>query len=437
MTEQEAPARRGRRRGFRLAGTGIWAVTDQALFSGSNFVMNVMLARWLGQTDYGVFSLAYSVLLFLGTAHTAFITEPMLVFGSSRFGHRFGSYLRVILRHHWILMGVVSIVPALVGVGLLVTRGGEAAATLVACAASAPFILLPWMLRKACYVHLQPRFAAYAGGIYLVLMLAGLAGLRYLGWLNPVTAFVLLAVASVGSVGILMRHLFGIPDEVRDPATTPAAEGDDADQPFSRYVALEHWRYGRWGIGAVFLNWFSNDIYYIGIAAFHGFEATGALRAAMNLILPAKQTFVALGTVALPMLVSARSKGQLKRTSLLTLALFLGAAALYAILLAAFRRPLVDLLYGSGYEEVVPTVLILSTLPLFIAVARALKSTLHAMERPRGVFNASLPGGIFSIVVGMYLTWQFSTIGASVGLVLGAVAGSVALVYILTRRSVS
>src|SRR5690606_25728151 len=83
-----------------MLGKGFWAVMDQGLFAFSNFLVNILLARWLAPESYGAFSIAFSLFLVLGTFHTALLTEPMLVFGASKYRYSFAEYLRVLLRGH-------------------------------------------------------------------------------------------------------------------------------------------------------------------------------------------------------------------------------------------------------------------------------------------------------------------------------------------------
>ena len=79
---------------------GGFALIDQALFAGANFLVNILLARWLTPTEYGAFALAYSVFLLLGTFHTAIFTEPMMVFGAGKHAEQFEKYLGILLRGH-------------------------------------------------------------------------------------------------------------------------------------------------------------------------------------------------------------------------------------------------------------------------------------------------------------------------------------------------
>ena len=79
---------------------GTLAVMDQALFSGANFVVSIMLARWLAPAEYGAYSVAFSVFLLFASLHMAIVIEPMMVFGAGKYGSRFPSYLRALLAGH-------------------------------------------------------------------------------------------------------------------------------------------------------------------------------------------------------------------------------------------------------------------------------------------------------------------------------------------------
>ena len=83
-----------RQRLLRWSSRGFWAILDQALFALSNLLVNVLLARWLPPAEYGAFVTAYTVLLLVSVAHSAFLAEPMLVFGSDKYAASFSHYLQ-------------------------------------------------------------------------------------------------------------------------------------------------------------------------------------------------------------------------------------------------------------------------------------------------------------------------------------------------------
>jgi hypothetical protein len=96
---------------------GFWAVSDQGLFSLSNFALSVLLARWLVPQDYGAFTVAFAVFLFVGTFYTALLTEPMLVFGPSRYEGRFSEYLGALMYGHLGFAGFLSSLLRMSGFG--------------------------------------------------------------------------------------------------------------------------------------------------------------------------------------------------------------------------------------------------------------------------------------------------------------------------------
>ena len=126
----------------RSAKNAIWAIVDQALFGLSNFVLNLLLARWLAPSDYGAFTLAFALFLLVGVLHSAIFIEPMLVFGGDRFKSEFHHYMATIIAAHWLITGAVALC-ACVLVAAIAALDVFATPILPVCVAfvSAPFIL--------------------------------------------------------------------------------------------------------------------------------------------------------------------------------------------------------------------------------------------------------------------------------------------------------
>src|SRR5689334_22285887 len=83
-----APARR-----FAWLGRNVWALSDQVLISGTNFVTMILVARGLGSpAEFGVFTLVYSALLFANLLQTSLVTQPLNVLGTARDGADYARY---------------------------------------------------------------------------------------------------------------------------------------------------------------------------------------------------------------------------------------------------------------------------------------------------------------------------------------------------------
>ena len=55
---------------------GSLAVADQALISGSNFLIGILLARWLPPEQYGAYALAFSAFLLVSLSYQSLLLEP-------------------------------------------------------------------------------------------------------------------------------------------------------------------------------------------------------------------------------------------------------------------------------------------------------------------------------------------------------------------------
>ena len=60
-------------------------INEQGVYALANFLTTILLAQWLGFTDFGYFTSGYSIILLAGTIQSSVIIEPMLVFSEKRY----------------------------------------------------------------------------------------------------------------------------------------------------------------------------------------------------------------------------------------------------------------------------------------------------------------------------------------------------------------
>jgi O-antigen/teichoic acid export membrane protein len=403
----------------RWLGSGLWAVLDRGLFAVANFTLNVLLARWLAPTDYGAFTVAFTIFLLLGTLHGAVVTEPMLVFGSGKYRDRVVEYLEVLLVGHWTSGALAGSLLALGGLAVWSFGDGLLAPALVGFAVASPFVLYQWLMRLACYVNGVPRLAAQAGVLYTGLLAAGLSALTWTGILGTGTAPLVMAAASLASGAWIARRL-GLRTAGRRTELGRAARAD-------------HARYGRWAVGTAGLGWISGNIIYLTLPLFAGLEAVAGLRAGVNLIMPALQGIGALGVVLLPELVRAHRGGGLFTAVAVMLAAFVAGAVVYGGALLGYTESIVSLLYGGRYANLNAVVGVLAVLPVFVAVVAVLGAALRAVERPRSVFVAYAWSTAMALTVGTWLVIVHGALGAAITMVLASLVTGTVLAYLLVR----
>ncbi|HWG53358.1 MAG TPA: hypothetical protein VN677_08670 [Gemmatimonadaceae bacterium] len=408
-------------RRLRWAGRGVWAITDQGLFAVSNFAMNILLARWLTPTEYGAFAIAYSVFLLFGTLHTALLTEPMLIFGSAKYEAGFAAYMRVLLRGHWLISGAGGVLLAIAGGIVWLVGSRDVGVALIGLAPVAPCVLLAWLTRRACFSRLQPHWAAAAGGVYLVLMLAGLYALFHLALLSVLSALLVMGAASLVA-GLWLVHRICAGGAAFSPDVT------------ARHVVDDHWSYGRWALATSVVSWVPSNILLVAMSGFAGLAGSAAFKAMLNLVMPILQSLTALAILLLPALVRVRGRPAFRKLLLFSLALFVGGALLYWILLGAFAEPLVGLLYKGRYGDTARLLWVIGLLPVSAAVVAVLSTVLRAVERPDQIFWAYVASALAATTAGIWALAHFGLLGAAVGQLAASVATAVALVVIVLLR---
>jgi O-antigen/teichoic acid export membrane protein len=397
---------------------GVWAVSDQGLFATSNFVLNILLARWLPADDYGAFGVTFAVFLLVGSVHTAVFAEPLLVFGSGKYKDRLSEYVGALLYGHLGFAVVGSLVLLLVSVGFALSGSKSLSVVMLALALAEPFILLLWLMRRACYARFEPHLAATGGAWYMALMLAGAWILYSREWLSASSALGVMAVSSL-AVSLWLVVRLGV--------KWPSLRGGS----LTRDAFLDHWRYGRWSVGNQALNWVPMNIFYLVLPFFGGLAAGASFKALMNLIMPVLQAVWALSILLLPTLVRARDEGRADLDSRLRLALipFVLGPVVYWLLLGLFHQPLVSLLYDGRYGGSAALLWILGLSPIVASVKQVLSQFLRALERPDWLFAAYAVSAVVAVTLGTGLVYVFGITGAAIGLVIcQGVTASLALI---------
>lgn len=401
-------------------GRGVLAVTDQALFSASGLVLNILLARWLEPDDYGAFAVGFTVFIALSTLHTALITEPMLVLGSGRYAGHLAEYRRALVVCHWRVAGVVALALAGAGLGVRVAGGERLALVLLEYAVVAPVILLFWMLRRAAYVRLDPQTAGIGAAINLLIVLAGVVGLRAAGRPSALGG-----VAAMGAGALLASLWFA--------RRLAASELGSADVPIAD-VWRAHWAYGRWAIGSTALVAIPANLFLPVLSASHGLGAAALLRAIVNFVQPAVQATNVLGVLLLSGLVRARGTADFGRLVRRALGILVGACSLYGLVLVAVADPLLAMAYSGRYRSEPCLIWLVGALPVVVALEYVPSVVLKAVERVDSVFWIWLLVAVTIAPLGVVGTVVLGECGAAAAMV-GTLLGAALLLGIRSRAA--
>jgi O-antigen/teichoic acid export membrane protein len=406
------------------AAKGGLALLDYGLYSGSNFLLGILLARWMAPEQYGAYALAFSIFILVTFLYQALLLEPLSVFSGTTYSKNLRGYLKSNFWLHW---GVSAVICVLLGATAIAAKvwwhSPASAMAFAGVTAATPFILIHVLGRRSFYLKLSPGPAAFGSSFYCLLVVSGLFLVYRLGRLSAFSAFLVMGFAALVG-GIIMAFQLNAKLE---PATA---------RMHLRETWKKHWGYGKWALGTCIVGWIPTYVYIPLVSKISGLVVTAELRALMNLGGPVLQTYAALSTLFLPYAARVQTEegrqGSRALTRKLT-ALFVVGATAYWIVLIPLRRPLFDLLYAGKYMDAS------SLLPLFAAetiiwsAALGPAIVLRAMEYPRSLFFANAAASVVAIVFGIPATRYFGLPGVVWSMVL-ANGLYVVIAFILLER---
>lgn len=417
---QPSPARRQTATGLvRLAS---WSVSDQILVSGSNFIATVILARALGPSSFGAFTLAYSVLLFFLSVQGAAFTQPHNVLGAGRSGSDYVQYTTETASAQTLFALGAGSTLALLALGAHVVGIGPAGLLLALAAA-----LVAWQLqefaRRVLYTHARAKLAFASDLVNYGLQAVILVYLAAAGSVTPVRAMYTIAgtsaLAAAWSLWLLR---------------------DDLSLRFVRPRIRENWDYGRWLLGGTLLYWAWAQIYLLLAAAFLGVAAVGVVRAAQNLLAATHVIRIAFETAALP--VAARGFAEhgtdwltrfLKRWTIVAAVPLVA----YCALASGFAHFLMTTIYSQAYGTSTALLWLFSLAYVITFGAESVSIGLRAMRRSSAIFFAEIHAVMATVVAGPFLIWRFGIVGVALGLVVTVTALTYSLCGELRKQTVA
>jgi O-antigen/teichoic acid export membrane protein len=406
-----------------------FSLFDQGLLSGSSFVLNILLARWVGSDEYGAFAVCFSGFLFLSGFHNVLAIEPMTVLGSSQYSGRLPGYFISQLKAHGLIV-IPLVCVTLLASGMLALRGSQRSllTAMVALGIASPLILLLYLVRRMCYVVRNSTIAAQSSVVYCAMLISGALALHQINWLSAATAFLLMGVCSLltSTFALWRLSLFGKP-----------ASGISS-LPLSR-LFRENWEYGHWLVLTTALSWTTVQVQTFLAAGYLDLSAAGALRAMQLPSLVISQFITSSMLLLLPSMSQELGGGSLERlhrkAMLSTSGLFMIAASIVATLYF-LASPLEHLLFGGQYSSSAWLIPVLALAPMFIAISSSLSFALRALRKAQFELISYVIAALVGVISSLVLMPRWGVTGAAFSIVASTatLAGCVVICYMKWGR---
>ncbi len=377
-----------------------WVLADQVVVSGSSFVTNILIARALGITDYGKFSIILLIQLFMLSIQQAVSTGVLQVMV-----HRYDEqerkfYIKGVFYAQclfFILLSGICLCLFLIAPGLTGGYPGLFAPALIGTI----LLLAQDFLRKTLLTLGQESRAFFIDTLTNTIQLAVLGLLMITGGLSIAKACWTIGLTFIPSVAL------GIAWVKPGRPVVPAI----------RNAFLVHKGQGGWMLLSALLQWFAGNLFVLAAGWWLGLAALGALRLSqytfgiLNVGLQAIENYSlpkASQSLDTPAQFNSFLQRVLKKSLLLIVPLLL--------LVVLFAKPLLSFGGGPAYARYAYVMYGLAATYLLILAGIPVRIALRTKLLNRSYFAGYVLATLFSLLAGKWLIQQWGLAGVLTGL---------------------
>ena len=391
---------------------GMFSMFDQGVVSGTNFFTTLILARACSQDELGVYSLAWTIVVFLTALQANLITVPYTMYCHRRSGAALAEYAGSALAHQ--LITSLGAVACFLGLNVLLSLGlGPASMRPAAWVLLGviPFVMLRDYARRFTFAHLALATAITIDVVAAVLQLGTLLVLRELGLLSASAVYAAMGMAC--AVASLCWWFL-----------------DSQPMHFSRVRFFADWKrnwlFGRWAMLSQLTSLALYALPWL-LASVHGEAATGELHACMTLVGLSSLFILGLNNLLMPK--AARAFGQqgahalfgVLRQAALWVLVVLGGLCVGVYFAGDF---LAGIIYGAQYADTGPLLTILALAALTDAMGLTASTGLWAMDRPGIGIIGDMTQLLITLGVALWLVYPLGTIGIAIAMLAGRTTGA-------------
>lgn len=393
-----------------------FAFLDQVVVSGANFVAGILLARSLGLHEYGVFTLAWLLIEFVGSLQFAAVIQPMMNIGPKQAEADAVDYYSAVAVQQ-VLLSLVLATLVSIGIGL----GGAALSEPQLSELTFPLFAaiigyqLHSFLRRYFFVRDRGMAALCNDSLRFVAQIAAIAALPAI-CPEPTTPAAIWIVAGACMLSIVQGACFF---------------GRFRLTRFALFrVWCRHWQFSKWLLPSALMYWMTSQAFVVTAGIVLGAALTGSAKVALSITGILNIMLLALDNFAPAQAARAWHEGgsvalgrYIARLSRLTALLIAGVL----VFLCVDPEYLVGLLFGHQYVGSAYLVRWFCAPAAVYGMNTVLVIWAAAMEKTRPIFVSYVIGTAFTLVAAYPLTRY----GGLVGVALGSLAVEIIRMLVL------
>lgn len=400
------------------------SVADQAMLSGANLLIGLILIRYASDTQYGYYVLAFNAMMLATTLQGTFINTPLVAMLPTMDDRTRSQWLGSLLhdQRRWAAgAAVVSVIAvgAALATGALPAEAGPVSFSAIVLILAA---LYREYYRGTLIMLRRPHPVLAADAVYVVGLIAG--GLLAAQAHPAATVALLSAAVSAVIGGTLLRRVLG----------------DTIDHRAARGRLRDIARTGVWAAAGGVIYWLFNQGYSFLTVVTLDVNAVAAVAAARLLLMPVNLLVTGVQKQLMPMasgwLHEHGARKTLQRLSAFSLALGLAAGVYVAIAWVLRDWIFVDLMHKDFAQR--DTLLALWS-GIFLIMALREPAMLVSVMRQRFRILAATAGAcsVFALATSYLCMQAYGAVGAPLGILAGEIAYffiAIALALVEVRR---
>lgn len=384
-----------------------WALADQALVSGVNFLTGIMLARFLGPEKFGLYTLAWMVVLFFYNLQFVLIISPMTTIGPQHTATKVSAYYSSVLLQQVIFACITSVLIFVGGyfLGISSSQMTKISHLSIHLAVAAFFFQFQMFLRFYFFSREQPIVAfiidlvSYLGQVILLywfLQTQRLEDTKMILWIVSGTSLlaILIGIPFLGKLSLETKTFF--------------------------FALARNWTYSKWLFLSTLFQWVSGNSFIVAAGTILGTTAVGALKASQNVVGITHIILQGLNSIV-PSQASKHlvSSGKFQMETYLKKTFLYGSALAVIILvpIGLFPKFFLRIFYGSNFVEygwVIQWYVIIYVL-MFLALP--FRYGLRTLETTKPIFIGYVLSGLSGLILSSPMVRRFGLLGVMIGLI--------------------
>lgn len=402
----------------------VLVLADQAIVSGGNFMLGLVLIRLLGLEQYGLFAMLWMGVFFALSLQQAFITKPLMTLAIGQDKATQHNYFHALWNIQYVFGGLVVLLLCTATYTCLTFEWAPEWLVYVPIIASiAFFYLLQDFIKKTCFIKKEYEKPLVIDGLNYSLIFSGLFYFHFIQNSSLWNTLMVIGISYLISTLIYSKRLF--------------FKNINAAQPFYGDLLKKHYHFSSWLLGTSILQWFSGNFFLIIAASTLGTTAVGAVRMGQNIVGLCHILFLAMENIvpaeAAQLFLHKNSQALAKY--LLKIGLKMGAIVLIILSIMAIAAPnLIHWLYGASFVSYSYVVWGYCLLYIFVYLGYPVRYFFRTIHFTKPIFVAYCFGTLFSLLLAFPIINTWGITGLLLGLILSQILTLVVYAYFLSSK---